>query len=196
MISVGVTGGIGSGKSTICKLIELFNFPVYYADDRAKWIVNHNKNCKIKIIKHFGKQAYANGLINKKYMAEKVFSDPKNIKLMNSIVHPMVAEDYKIWLEKNKKSTITFKEAALLFETKSYKKLDKTLLVTALEKTRIHRVLKRDKHRNEEQIRSIIKNQLPENEKIKMADFIVDNSGEKLIIPQFLEILDKLKAEL
>jgi len=193
LIKIGVTGGIGSGKTTVCKLIEALNYPVYYADDRAKWLMNNNSDCKVKITNTFGNEVYSNGKLNRIFLAQTVFTDESEIEKLNQIVHPLVAKDFNNWL-KNQTSKIIFKEAALMFETDSWKALDKIILITAPLEIRIKRVLKRDSHRNKEQVLNIISKQLPEEEKRKRADYIIENIDLKNITSQLTKILNQIEG--
>ena len=192
MIKIGVTGGIGSGKTTVCKLIEELGYSVYYADDRAKWLMNNNSDCKYQIIDSFGSQSYINGTLNREYLAKTVFSDQSGIENLNKIVHPLVAQDFNNWID-NQQSEIIFKEAALMFETKSWKSLDKIILVTAPLDLRIERVLKRDPQRDKAQILNIVSKQLPEEEKRKKANYIIENIEIKLTNIQLLKTLEQIK---
>lgn len=191
MIKIGVTGGIGSGKTTICKIIESLGYPVYYADDRAKWIMNNDSICREKITAEFGGKSYHNNLLNREYLAKTIFSDSEKVNALNSIVHPLVALDFEKWVN-NQSSKIIFKEAALMFETNSWKSLDKIILVSAPLDDRIERVLKRDTHRDRNQILDIISKQMPEEEKLKKADFIIENTDFEKIKDQILNVLLQL----
>lgn len=194
MLQVGITGGIGAGKSLVAKIFMILGIPAYNADDRAKWLMNHNPNLQSKIIDLFGEDSYQGGNLNRKYLAEQVFPNPELLKKLNAIVHPAVEEDYHRWVsfQKQKGCNYTLKEAALLFETGSYKKLDYTILVHASEKTRIKRVLNRDPHRNHTQVKEIMQKQLPEEQKLKKADFIINNEPDQMVIQQVLEINNTL----
>ena len=194
MIKAGVTGGIGSGKSTVCRILESKGYPVYYADDRAKWLMENDDDCKKLIITEFGNQSFIDGKINREYLAKTVFADAKKVEKLNKIVHPAVAKDFENWIEQQT-SNIIFKEAALLFETGSYQQLDKIILVTAPEEIRIKRVLARDSHRDYEQVKHIISKQLSDNDKAKKADFTVENIKKEDLEAQVLEILENLKNE-
>jgi len=195
MIKIGITGGIGSGKTTVCKLFEKFNIPIFYADDEAKKIIIQNKKCKYQIINAFGEESYfKDGTLNRKYLADYIFSDNKKVILLNAIIHPLVDLSFNNWLDKHKACSIIMKEAALLFETGLHKKLDKIIVVDASEEIRIERVLARDKHRNKEQIKNIIDKQMPQSEKNKLGDFLILNSGEDLE-GQVLKIFKQLKIE-
>lgn len=194
MIKVGITGGIGSGKTTVCKLLEDLNFPVYYADDRAKWILSNNEKCKNQIINLFGAEAYLiDGSVNRAYLSDVVFNSEKNIEILNKIIHPLVDNDFEVWAQSHTQSKFIFKEAALLFETGAYKKLDKIIVVDAPEDIRIKRVLERDDHRTEDQIRKIIKNQLPQEVKNNKADYLIENFENKSLQNQISNILADIK---
>jgi dephospho-CoA kinase len=187
-ILVGLTGGIGSGKSTVAKFFEILGSPVYYADDRAKWLMSHDDDLRNKILSAFGKECYReDGSLNRAFLAAHVFGDKENVKTINGLVHPAVKTDFESWVEVQKTSHI-LKEAALLFETGSYLALDKTINVSSPIKIRINRVLMRDKGRSEAQINDIIDQQLPDNEKNKKADFVIKNNETSLLIPQVLSI--------
>ncbi|WP_316929331.1 dephospho-CoA kinase [Cyclobacterium qasimii] len=162
---VGISGGIGAGKTLICKVFSLLNIPIYNADDRAKWLMTNHPPLKTLIIEKFGASAYfEDGQLNRQYLADIVFSDPDKTALINSLVHPAVGEDFKSWAL-GQHSKYVLKEAALLFETGSYKALDYTIHVTASEKIRIERIKSRDPKRSTEQIKQIIKKQLTDEEK-------------------------------
>ena len=187
MISVGVTGGIGSGKTTVCKIFEQLDIPVYYADTEAKRLMNHNRELKSQVKSILGNEAYhRNGRLNRKHVASIVFSDKEKLAQLNNLVHPAVRQDALRW-SNSQKSKYTIQEAALLVENGSYKQLDYLIVVTAPVEMRIKRVLKRDKS-NFDQVKKRIDNQLPEKEKKKVADFIIDNSGEVSLIHQILQI--------
>ena len=192
---VGITGGIGSGKSTVCKVFQILGIPVYASDDRAKWLMTNDQDLKSQITETFGPESYLpNGAVNRTFLAEKVFSDPEKVKKINSLVHPAVGKDFNQWAE-NQSSPYVLKEAALLFETGATKELDKVINVSSPLKIRMARVLLRDPHRDEEQVNQIINQQLPDEEKNELADFVIKNSENKLLIPQVLEIHKKLCEE-
>lgn len=177
MIKVGITGGIGSGKTTVCRMFEELGVPVYYADDRAKYLMQHEHFLIDSIKKHFGEEVYANGQLNRALLAGKVFNQPEKLKLLNSMVHPAVFKDTEEWLQKLPKSTAyCLKEAALLVETGSYKNLDALIVVTAPEQTRMERVVQRDGVQPAD-VSARMQHQLPEAEKVKRADYIIENNG-------------------
>lgn len=191
-VLLGITGGIGAGKSLISKLFALLNIPIYNADDRAKWLMEHESGLLARIIAGFGRDAYlADGSLNRGYLAKKVFSDPIETEKINQIVHPAVAKDFKAWVSLQQ-SPYVLKEAALLFETGSYLELDYTIHVTAPEKLRISRILERDSHRGPEQIKAIMEKQWGDNKKNELANFILHNDEKELLIPKVLEIHQRI----
>ena len=195
-IWVGITGGIGSGKSTVCRFFQLLGIPVYSADDRAKWLMAYDQELKAKISSTFGNESYlSDGSVNRAFLAEKVFSDPEQVKKINSLVHPAVGKDFKSWAEKQT-APYLLKEAALLFETGAAEELDYVINVSSPLKIRVARVLTRDPHRSEAQINHIINQQMPDEEKSERSDFVIKNTENKLIIPQILEIHKKLCGQL
>lgn len=177
---VGITGGIGSGKSYICEKFRAMGIPVYNADDRAKFLMENNPELIVKLKENFGEEIYIHEKLNRKALANKVFNNTEALALLNSLVHPAVEKDVANWAEINKNQKYLIKEAALLFETGSYKNLDKTILVHAPEEERILRVMKRDKS-TKEQVLARIQNQLSDLEKMEHADFIINNNGKNEI---------------
>lgn len=189
---IGITGGIGSGKSTVCQIFKILGVPVYSADDQAKWLMANNPSLKSQISETFGKDSYLpDGSLNRAYLAEMVFSDPEKVKKINALVHPAVGTDFESWA-KNQTAPYVLKEAALLFESGSAKDLDKIINVSSPLKIRLARVLMRDPHRDEAQVNKIIDQQLPDEKKNEMADFVIKNTDTKLLIPQVLQIHSKL----
>ena len=186
--TIGITGGIGSGKSIVSKIFSLLGVPVYNADDRAKWILSNNPEVKSGLINLFGDNAFIDGNLNRTFIAQEIFSNKRKVELMNALVHPRVRIDFQNWLEKNSGCDYIMKEAALLYEAGTYKELDKMITVFCPEDIRIRRVLGRDAHRKEEDVKNIIKNQLDENEKLKRADYIIYNDDEQMVIPQVLRL--------
>lgn len=189
---VGITGGIGSGKSTVARIFSILGIPIYYADERAKWLMANDPKLKKQIQDNFGSESYSeDGILNRSFLASMVFSDEEKVKTINSLVHPAVRLDFENWAS-SQTTPYVLKEAALLFETGSYKDLDKVINVSSPIKIRISRVLMRDPHRNEKQVNDIIDKQLPDEEKNKLADFIIKNTDNKMLIPQVLEIHNQL----
>lgn len=191
-VLVGLTGGIGAGKSTIAKFFTLLGIPIYDADDRAKWLMSNNPALKKQVLDTFGDESFTqDGELNRSFLAKTIFADPEKTAIINALVHPAVKHDFMDWTE-NQKTPYIIKEAALLFETGSYQDLDKTILVAAPLEIRIARVMARDPHRDQNQIYEIVARQLPEEQKKELTDFLVDNTGDILVIPQVLKIHNSL----
>lgn len=188
-LQIGITGGIGSGKSLISRIFSCLGVAVYDADSRAKAVMTTDGILMVQIKKEFGGLSYhEDGTLNREYLAKTVFNNPERLQALNRLVHPRVAEDYKQWLTARGSDKYVLKEAALLYESASYKTLDKVMVVHAPENVRLKRVLERDKHRDEEQVRFIMARQMNDEEKINRADFVIINDGSKLVIPQVLEL--------
>jgi dephospho-CoA kinase len=190
-LKIGITGGIGSGKTLVSKIFSLLGIPVYDADTRAKWISNFHPEVKKEIIELFGAEAYLHDKLNTRYIAGIVFKDKTKTEELNHIVHPRVGEDFLNWVEQHKEFPYILKEAALMFESDSYKSLDKIIVVSAPLDLRIKRVLSRDPQRTEAEVRGIIDKQIPEKEKINRADFVVMNDDQQMVIPQVVELHKK-----
>lgn len=191
-IQVGVTGGIGSGKTLVCRLFSKLGSPIYNADERAKFLMANNPNLIRSIKEGFGATSYLeDGSLNRAFLAEEVFKDQQKVARLNSLVHPLVREDYKQWVKKYSNRNYVIREAALMIESGTYKDLDFLINVFCEEKIRIKRVKIRDPQRSEEQIKSIIENQVSEKERQEKSDFIINNSGDELVIPQVLELHKK-----
>ena len=188
-LQIGITGGIGSGKSLVCKIFHCLGVPIYDADSRAKSLMTTDGILIEQIKKEFGDLSFdSDGALNRKYISEVVFADPMKLNTLNGLVHPRVGVDYAKWVDEHKGQRYVLKEAALLFEANSYKQLDQIIVVHAPEALRITRVLSRDKHRSEKQLKEIIKNQMSEDEKLRRANFIITNDEHQLVIPQVLEL--------
>lgn len=188
-LKVGITGGIGSGKSTICKIFSTLGIPIYEADSRAKWLMVNNQELKNKIKNAFGEESYfENGDLNRPYLAQQVFNQGDKVTILNSLVHPLVGTDYIDWIQKNSNAPYLLNEAALMFESGSYQRLDKVITVFAPEEIRLERVGQRDLHRSKEEIEGIMHKQLSEEEKIKRADYVIYNDNKQLVIPQVLKL--------
>jgi dephospho-CoA kinase len=172
---IGITGGIGSGKSTVSKFIEEAGFPVYYSDSRAKTIVNDNQQLQRQIKDLLGEQAYdENGYYDRKYVAEIVFENEELLLKLNSLIHPAVKIDFESWVEQQT-TDFAFKETALLFELKLNRSCYKSLLVTADDNCRIKRVMDRD-DKTYREVETIMLRQMSEKDKVKLADFIIFNN--------------------
>ena len=188
-LKVGITGGIGSGKTTVCKIFETLGIPVYYADDRAKALMVEDEKLVSDIKSIFGEEAYLpNGELNRKHIADIAFHNPLKLKELNAVVHPAVLEDGNRWHAEQKDAPYTLKEAALIFESDSYKNLDKIITVFAPQSVRLERVLLRGGNLSKQDIEARMSKQLPEEEKMKRANFIIYNDGEQALIPQVMKI--------
>ncbi len=197
MFKVGITGGIGTGKTTVCKIFELLNIPIFYADDSAKLLMITNPTLIKGIKETFGDDAYLpTGALNRRYIADLVFNNSKNIEKLNNLVHPQVFKAFDDWSIKQQ-SPYVLKEAALLFESKSYKKNDLNVLVSSPIDLRISRLIKRDST-TKEKILERMSNQLAENEKQKLANYMINNNEQDFLIPQVLKLhqifLEKSKS--
>ena len=170
---VGLTGGIGSGKTTVAKYFEELGVPVYIADSEAKALMNRSKVIRRKLIALFGNEAYLENTLNRLFIAQQIFNDKKLLNAMNAIVHPKVASHFKRWVNKQD-SPYVISEAAILFENGSYKKYDFIITVTAPENIRLQRVIKRD-NSNKQKVEAIMANQWSDQEKIKRSDFVIEN---------------------
>lgn len=179
MLKVGITGGIGSGKTTVCKLFEALGVAVYYADDRAKYLMQHEHFLIDQLKQNFGEEIYTQGQLNRTLLAQKVFGHKEQLALLNSLVHPVVFRDTERWYQEQlvNKSAYVLKEAALLVETGAYKMLDKLIVVSAPLAVRLQRVVERD-NVAEAEVMQRINNQLPEAKKIELADYIVENNSD------------------
>jgi dephospho-CoA kinase len=186
---IGITGGIGSGKSTICKIFTCLGVPVYDADSRAKSIMTTDGILIEQIKKEFGDLVYLpDGSLDREYLSRVIFENQEKRTLLNQMVHPRVAADTDRWLDQNREASYVVREAALLIESGAYLRVDKVLLVTAPEELRIKRVLARDPHRLREEVVKIMATQLPEEEKKKVADVVVYNDETQLLVPQILHL--------
>jgi dephospho-CoA kinase len=190
MLKIGITGGIGSGKSTVAKVFEVLGIPVYYADDAAKELMNADAELKQKIKQAFGVAVYTNGNLNKKVLAEIVFNDPEKLALLNSLVHPATLKDAEDWMQKQT-TAYTLKEAALIFESGAHQNLDYVIGVTAPAPLRILRTMQRDGVTREEVIARMDK-QMDDTIKMKLCDFLITNDEQEMLLPQVLELHQKL----
>lgn len=189
---IGLTGGIGSGKSTVAKIFNSFGIKIYNSDFEAKTIVNHDENVIKRIKQEFGDEVYKEGVLDSKILSDIVFNNEKALKKLNAIVHPAVKQHFENWVLKNKADEMLIKEAAILIESGAYKGLDKIVLVIAPEELRIQRVCKRDQQK-EEQIRKRIESQMNDEEKMNYVDFIIKNNEEELLLPQVISVYNELK---
>ena len=174
---IGLTGGIGSGKTSVAKLLENKGFPVYYSDDQAKNIVNQDPELKNQIIALLGREAYLDGVYNRKYVGDKVFNDAELLDQLNRLIHPAVRSDFEKWVAAQT-AEFVFKETALLFELKLNEQCYKSLLVTADDNLRIKRTMDMD-NKTYREIENIMQNQMPEKDKMKLADYVIYNNSDR-----------------
>ena len=189
MIKVGITGGIGSGKSTVCQFFKTLGIPVFEADVEAKKLINTSDSIRNQLIVEFGSDIYLpNQTIDRKKLADLIFNSPPLLEKVNRIIHPEVRNYFFRWCEVQKSPYIVH-EAAIMFESGFYQLMDFTVLVTAPEELRIQRVMKRE-NCTEESVRARIARQWPDGEKLKLADFAINNNNKELLVPQLFK-LDK-----
>jgi dephospho-CoA kinase len=188
MLKIGITGGIGCGKSLVSAIFYSLGVPIYDADRKSKWLQNNNLSLKQSIKKEFGEESYSGEIFNSKYISSKVFNNPERLKILNDLVHPYVKQDTEDWLKNYTNRPYIIREAALLVETGMYKNLDKLIVVSCPMEMRIKNIAKRDPWRSKEEIKAIINSQMPESEKLKRADYTIENNEEILLIPQVLSL--------
>ena len=185
-LKIGITGGIGSGKTHVAQIFMKMGVPIYFADDRAKWLMNNNVTIVKKVHQLFGPNAYNNDSLNRAYIANKIFKNKILLEKLNSIVHPAISIDFNLWLD-SQKAPYVIKEAALLIESGSYKDLDAILTIDAPLEVRIKRAAYRDKQSKKE-IEKRITNQLTNSIKVKVADFVINNDGYTPLLPQVIQL--------
>jgi dephospho-CoA kinase len=186
-LQVGITGGIGSGKSTVAKVFAALGVPVYDADSRAKLLMNSDPVLINQIKTAFGDAAYIDGKLNRKYLASQVFGVPERLKQLNGFVHPRVAEDYRAWVQSHDSKKYILKEAALLFEAGSAAQLDTVIVVTAPEALRMKRVMQRD-GRSEVEVKKIISEQWPQEKLLSLAQHEIRNDETMAVVPQVMRL--------
>lgn len=187
MIKVGLTGGIGSGKSIVSQMFKILNIPVYNSDIRAKALYTESEDVRQAVIELFGEEAYqTDGKLNRNFIGQRVFSNSEILQKLNSIIHPAVAEDFERWIS-NQKSPYIIKEAAILFESGANRSMDKIIGVSAPLELRISRVISRDGS-TRDQVLARIQKQMAQDELIERCDYHITNDGQKLLIPQILQI--------
>ena len=186
ILKIGITGGIGSGKSTVAKVFEMLGIPVYYADDTAKKLMNEDVFLKKQLIDAFGKEIYQNGVLNRSSLSELVFNNPEKLVQLNGIVHPATIANAEYWMQQQH-SVYAIKEAAILFESGANKYVDKVIGVFAPVQLRISRVMQRD-NSTQEEVTARMNKQMEEEKKMKLCDYVIINDEQELIIPQVLKI--------
>ncbi len=185
-LRVGITGGIGSGKTTTCRMFQVLGVPVYDADFWAKWLIEHDADLRARVTAVLGPEAYRpDGAYNRPYVARRVFADAALLAALNAVVHPVVEQHSRRWHDEQaaRGCPYTLKEAALLIESGSHRFLDALIVVTAPEAVRIRRVMERD-GLGEDAVRARMLHQMPEADKVALADFVLVNDGQRPLIPQ------------
>lgn len=193
MLTVGITGGIGSGKSFVAQVIHSLGYPVFHADTQARIISDTDPNAVEAIRLLFGDEIYNEYGLDRKRVASMVFTNPNLLQSLSAIVHPLVAKQFMQWVELHSRSPLVFKETAILFESKLDGMVAKVIAVTAPVNLRISRVIARD-GATQEQVLDRMRNQLPDHELVRKADFVITNDGKQLILPQVIDTIDRLKA--
>ena len=191
-LRVGITGGIGSGKTTVARIFEVLKIPVYYADDAAKRIMNEDELLRRNIIQEFGEQSYSQGTLNREYLASIVFKDRQKLTTLNALVHPATIRNSNAWM-KCQTSMYAIREAALIFESGVQDQLDYVIGVSAPVEVRIRRAMIRDKL-SREQVTERMDRQINETIKMRLCDFVIVNDGQRSVIPQVLELHNELTA--
>jgi dephospho-CoA kinase len=195
MLKVGLTGGIGSGKSTIAAIFETLGIPVSYADDEAKRLMNEDPDLRAAIGRAFGPEAYAGGTLNRKYLAGQVFNDPVKLETLNNLVHPVTIREGSQWMKEQAAlgHPYAIREAALIFEARGAGHLDFVIGVYAPLALRIHRTMQRD-HSSREAVQQRMRNQIDEEIKMKLCDAVIRNDEQEAVIPQVLALHEKLTS--
>lgn len=191
MLKIGITGGIGTGKTTVCKIFETLGIPVFYADEESKKILFHDSDVNEELRKFFGKEIFTEGIPDRRKIASIVFSDRTKLEQLNAILHPAVIRKSEEWFHEQKHTPYAIKEAALIFEVGGERNLDKVIVISSPEQIAIKRIVKRDGVSNEE-VKSRIRNQLPQETKEGKADFIIMNDEQQMLIPQVMDIHNRL----
>lgn len=191
---VGITGDIGSGKTTVSKIFSHLGYKVYNSDERAKHLMETDINVVKEISDLLGESAYKKGSLNKKLISQSIYNDHSLREKINAIVHPVTINDFNQWVTENK-DPILIKESALIYQSGSYKELNSIILVEARKDIRIKRVLERDKHRKEEEVLQIINSQKLKNKEDLNPDYILENNGENLLLPKVIHIIEELNLK-
>jgi len=192
MLRIGLTGGIGSGKSTVARIFEVLGIPVYYADEAARRLMNEDEGLKAQIIAAFGPQSYSNGVLNRAFLAAEVFNAKEKLERLNALVHPITIADSQQWMQRQT-TPYAIKEAALIFESGTQRYLDYVIGVSAPVSLRILRTTRRDKSAKEK-VEAVINRQLDESIKMKLCDFVITNDEQQAVLPQVMELHKKLLA--
>jgi len=195
MLRIGITGGIGSGKTTVCSIFQELNIPVYSADQRAKELMVESAKLREKISSLFGSEAYSDNVLNRIHIAEQAFQNPDLLQQLNDAVHPAVVQDFDDWArhQEEEGQTYVLKEAALMYESGSYKDLDAVITVSAPESLRIERSMKRDGVSRDKIVERLNK-QWTEDQRLEKADYVIVNDGQEALIPQVLNLHKQFSA--
>ena len=191
---VGITGDIGSGKTTVSNILSHLGYKVYNSDERAKYLMETDSKIVKEITDLLGESAYKKGSLNKKLISQSIYNDHSLREKINAIVHPVTINDFNQWVTENK-DPILIKESALIYQSGSYKELNSIILVEARKDIRIKRVLERDKHRKEEEVLQIINSQKLKNKEDLNPDYILENNGENLLLPKVIHIIEELNLK-
>lgn len=191
---IGITGGIGSGKTTVCRILEILGLPVYYSDLRARQLIESDPRVRSLYKRLFGDDVYASGQLNRPLVAAQLFNNPMLKTEVEKVVHPIVRSDFEEWVLQQK-SSMVINEAAIMFESGSYRSMDAVILVTAPEQVRIQRVMKRD-GLTKEQVLARIKMQWSEEKKRTLSQYIVECDDVQMVIPQVLDVHQKILSHL
>lgn len=188
MLKIGITGGIGSGKTTVCRIFEVLNVPVYYSDQRAKEIMVSNSELKEKLISSFGNTIYySDGSMNSALLASIVFSDQQKLQTLNTIVHPYVIDDFSSWCTEHTNDKYVILESAIIYESGIDQLLDQIIIVEAPSEIRIQRIIDRDKV-SREKVLQRMSNQFTSDKKITLSKLIIYNDGKKSLIDHVISL--------
>ena len=194
-MQIGITGGIGSGKTTVCKIVESLGYPVYYADDRGRYLTDNDPDILQRIRAHFGKKVFNNDdTLNRAALSKIVFINPEELEILNGIVHPVINTDYQNW-KAQQNSKLVFKEAAIMFETGMYKELEFVICVMAPEELRIKRVMTH-KNMSRQDVENRIANQWNDKQRLALAEAIIYADDEQLVTPQLTAIISRLEKRI
>ena len=193
MIKIGITGGIGSGKSVVSELLKLYDIPIYNADVEAKRLNDESPLIREKLTQNFGESLYASGKLDKQKFAQIIFNDPEKLRLANSIIHPELQKDFLRWVEIHSDSDIVAMEAALIFEANFQRMFDNVIMVYAPISLRIVRASQRDLT-TPEKIEERLRHQFPDEEKVKLSDFVIFNDEKHSLIMQVSDLLNRIRT--